>query len=95
MSWCDLLPEFANLAIEAITYADGTVTIELISTRQHAVCTTCQTLSAAGHGWFTRWVQGLPMVGRSMRLRIRARRFRCLHTECPRRTLYLNTQTEN
>ena len=56
------------------------------STAQFGDCPTCQTRSAARHGWHPRVPQDLPCIGQTVRLELTVRRFRCDNPLCVRRT---------
>ena len=86
MPWADLLPQFPHLQIQSVQQESQQVTIRLISTREGDRCPTCQTQTQAGHGWFTRRIQGLPCSGQALVLLIQGRRFRCPNAACPRKT---------
>jgi hypothetical protein len=87
MAWTDLLPHFPALLVQAIQETGHQLMIPLVSTRLSARCPTGQTSTQATHGWFTRSIPRLPCSGRSVVCSIPARRFRCPHPACLRRTV--------
>jgi transposase len=86
MAWADLLPQFPHLQTQSIQQECQHVTITLVSTRESDRCPTCQTLTSAGHGWFSRCIHGLPCSGQAVVFLIQGRRFRCSNATCPRKT---------
>lgn len=60
--------------------------IEATSTATVATCPNCQQVSTHSHGWYPRCPQDLPCIGAGVYLELIVRRFRCLNSECPKKT---------
>lgn len=56
------------------------------TTASSACCPRCGSPSHRVHSYYQRQVQELPCLGRSVRLLLRVRRFRCLELRCPQQT---------
>lgn len=56
------------------------------STVNEATCPFCQQVSNQHHGFYYRQPADLPISDKTVRLRLRLPRFRCLNASCPRRT---------
>ena len=80
-----LLPEFLGLRLENITIDAETVSLSVASTHPSAACSVCGRKSDRLHSHYERTVTDLPWGGRSVRLSLRVRRFRCPESSCPRR----------
>ncbi len=66
---------------------DGTSVIVNASTQQaSASCPHCQHPSHSIHSYYSRSPQDLPISGKTVRLVLRVRRFRCQNSACPQRT---------
>ena len=79
-----LLPKFPGLKLENISIDAGTVSLSVASTRPSAACPVCKNESRRLHSHYPRTVSDLPWAGRSVRLLLRVRRFRCPEPSCPR-----------
>jgi hypothetical protein len=53
---------------------------------QSAMCPACHQASSRVHSFYKRSPQDLPISGQTVRLILRARRFRCLNSHCPKTT---------
>jgi transposase len=76
----------AGLSVVQVLPASERVTIV---TRPHsatAACPDCGTISQRVHSHYERTLVDLLSQGRPVRLRVQARRFRCLHRTCPQQT---------
>jgi transposase len=80
-----LLPKVPGLRLENIAIDAQTVSLSVASTRPSASCPVCGHETARLHSHYRRTVADLPWAGRSVRLSLRLRRFRCSAPECPRR----------
>lgn len=78
-----LLPP--GFVTESAVCDDANVTITVRSTNASAGCPSCGISSAHLHSHYKRLVSDLPLAGRSVRLVVVARRFRCNITTCRRR----------
>lgn len=76
----------ASLALVRVLPAPERVTTVADPRSATATCPDCGTLSHRLHSRYDRTLGDLPWQGRPVLLRVRARRFRCLHPTCPRRT---------
>ena len=80
-----LLPKVQGLALRDVAIDDRVVSLSVESTRPSAGCPVCGRESAKLHSHYLRTLADLPWGGRLVRLSLRLRRFRCSHSECPRR----------
>jgi transposase len=83
-----MLPADAETPLEVvcIALAGNSVVLEAAGSAQFAACPACGTLSHTVHDRYRRQPRDLPWRGRSVRLVIRVRRFRCLAPGCARKT---------
>jgi len=75
-----------GLILESRTVIDGTVEMSGRLAAEGANCPDCAMPSKSLHSRYDRKLSDLPVSGSTVRLRLSVRRFRCLHTPCPRRT---------
>ncbi len=80
-----LLPKVSGLQLENVAIDAKTVSLSVASTRPSASCPVCGQKTARLHSHYRRTVADLPWGGRSARLSLLVRRFRCSAPECPRR----------
>jgi len=80
-----LLPKFPGLRLEKIAIDAEIVSLSVASTCPLAACPVCGNLSGRLHSHYSRTVTDLPWGGRSVRLSLKVRRFRCSDLRCPRR----------
>ncbi len=80
-----LLPKSPGLRLENISIDAESVSLSVASTRSSAACPICGNTSSRLHTHYPRTVSDLPWGGRSVRLSLRVRRFRCANTECRRK----------
>ena len=78
-----LVPD--GLLAGSIVDTGGETIITVSSSRQMASCPSCGRHSARIHSRYLRSVADLPVSGRSVGLRLSARRFYCTEASCPRR----------
>ena len=79
-----LLPKFSGLRLENITIDAESVSLSVASTRSSVACPICKNISDRLHSHYLRTVHDLPWGGRSVRLSLKVRRFRCPEPSCPR-----------
>ncbi len=79
-----LLPKFSGLRLDNIAIDAETVSLSVASTRPSAACPICENVSGRLHSHYLRTVHDLPWGGRSVRLSLKVRRFRCPEPSCPR-----------
>ena len=73
--------------VERICQIDPTgLQLEARGVRDGACCPACGIWSEAGHGSYQRRPADLPLLGRSVQIALRVRRFRCHNAACGRRT---------
>ena len=77
------LPGFA---ITQVTDGETTVVIYAAAQQATASCPRCQYSSQSIHSYYCRSPQDLPISGKTVRLVLRVRRFRCQKPGCPQRT---------
>src|SRR5215208_2251773 len=80
-----LLPKVPGLQLKNVAIDANTVSLSVASTRLSASCPLCGHKTARLHSHYRRTVADLPWGGRSVRLSLLVRRFRCSTPECPRR----------
>ncbi len=80
-----LLPKVPGLQLENVAIDAKTVLLSVASTSLSASCPVCGHKTARLHSHYRRTVADLPWGGRSVRLSLLVRRFRCFTPECPRR----------
>jgi len=80
-----LLPKVPGLQLENVAIDAKTVSLSVASTRPSTSCPVCGQKTARLHSHYRRTVADLPWGGRSVRLSLLVRRFRCCAPECPRR----------
>ena len=78
MSAKRLFPHLHALQLDDILPTKSLVVLTLSSPRRSARCPLCQRRSKSVHSRSTRTAADLPASGRSVVLRLRIRRFRCL-----------------
>jgi transposase len=79
-----LLPKFPGLRFENVAIDAESVSLSVASARPSAVCPICENISGRLHSHYLRTVHDLPWGGRSVRLSLKVRRFRCPEPSCPR-----------
>jgi DNA-binding NarL/FixJ family response regulator len=80
-----LLPKAPGLRLEGVAIDAERVSLSVASTCPSAYCPVCEDGSDRLHSHYRRTVSDLPWGGRSVRLSLRVRRFRCANPGCPRR----------
>jgi transposase len=80
-----LLPKVPGLQLENVAIDAKTVSLSVASTRPSASCPVCGHKTARLHSRYRRTVADLPWGGRSVRLSLLVRRFRCSAPQCLRR----------
>ncbi len=79
-----LLPNAPGLRLQDVAIDTEMVSLSIESTRPSAACPVCDQKTARFHSRYLRTLADLPWGGRSVRLLLRVRRFRCSRSECPR-----------
>ncbi len=80
-----LLPKVPSLQLQNVAIDAKTVSLSVASTHPSASCPVCGHKTARLHSHYRRTVADLPWAGRSVRLSLLVRKFRCSAPECPRR----------
>ncbi len=80
-----LLPKFPGLKFEDVFIDAECVSLAVASARPGATCPVCGCESGRLHSHYRRTVADLPWGGRSVKLSLKVRRFRCPEPSCPRR----------
>jgi transposase len=75
-----------GLTVVQVLPTPDNITIIAASEACSATCPSCGGLSRRVHSTYERRVQDLPLQGRTVVIRVHARRFRCLDQACARRT---------
>jgi transposase len=76
----------ASLAISRVLPTTQDITIEAGLVRSAVGCPDCGLLSRRLHSHYPRVLRDLPWQGRPAKIRVTARRFRCLNSACARKT---------
>jgi transposase len=74
------------LVIEDVQGAGGVIVVRARTRERAAECPDCGTETARVHGYHGRPVADVPVDGRQVVVRVRARRLRCPVAGCPRQT---------
>jgi transposase len=74
----------AGLSVMQVLPTPDRVTIVTVPTLSQGACPLCGGLSGQVHSRYTRTLADLPWQGRVVAVQVRARRFRCTTTSCPR-----------
>ncbi|MDP9477320.1 MAG: ISL3 family transposase [Actinomycetota bacterium] len=80
-----LLPKAPGLKLEEVAIDAEMVSFSVESTCPVAACPVCTQETARLHSHHLRTLADLPWGGRSVRLSLRVRKFRCSRSECPRK----------
>ena len=80
-----LLPKAPGLRLEEVAIDAESVSLSDASTRPSTECPACGRGTGRLHSHYRRTVSDLPWGGRSVRLFLRVRRFRCANPSCPHR----------
>jgi transposase len=81
----DLLAAPTDSRVDSTALDDDTLTVSLTATAPHASCPTCGSEARRIQSRYRRRLADLPCFGRTVRLHVTVRRFRCPKPECPRR----------
>ncbi|MBN4094677.1 ISL3 family transposase [Methylobacterium sp. OT2] len=79
-----LVPD--GLTVVGVEPATDPLIVRVVPRPGPTCCPTCRLSAGRKHGHCERTLADLPWQGRSVRLRLRLRRFRCANPACPRRT---------
>ena len=82
------LAGLGGLRLERVTEDESSVTLFMATTHPTAHCPVCDRSSARIHSRYTRTITDLSWAGRTLKLKLRVRRFICSapRSECPRTT---------
>ena len=80
-----LVPHFAGLRVRRVTIEGDRLTFAVAATRRTAPCPLCHRTATRVHSRYVRTLVDLPWAGRSVRLCLDVRRFRCRNRACSRR----------
>jgi transposase len=81
-----LLADLPGCSVEQVSQTEEAILITVCSTTSSSLCPDCQQVSSQVHSTYTRAPKALPSGGRSVRLLLRVRRFRCPNPMCRRKT---------
>lgn len=81
-----VFPHWCGLRLDAVCRDEQRLMVDLTSTRRSARCPDCQRRSRHAHSWFTRTVADVSLGAFPVCLRLHARRYRCVHSACARKT---------
>ena len=72
--------------IDSVLDDKGVVRVMAHTTSKSGICPNCRHRSISVHSYYTRSIHDLPLGDRSVQVRLRIKRFRCLSLACRRRT---------
>ena len=78
--------ELPGFALTQMTDGETTVVVYASARQSTASCPRCQEPSSSIHSYYSRSPQDLPISGKTVRLVLRVRRFRCQNPACQQRT---------
>ena len=80
-----LVPNLVGLHLRQLIIEDERLTLVVVPLRRTGTCPLCQRKSSRIHRHDERTIADLPWGSRPIRLRLQARRFRCVNRRCSRR----------
>jgi transposase len=83
MNISTLLADPEAIRLDFVRPSPGAITLVVKTTALHATCPCCHRRSSRVHSRYIRCVADLPWHGVAVRLKLHARRFRCLNSLCP------------
>ncbi|MFL5628206.1 MAG: ISL3 family transposase [Ktedonobacteraceae bacterium] len=86
MSPIALLPNLPGCCIEQVSSTQEMIWITARATPSSVCCPDCHQNSSQVHSYYTRSPMALPSSGRTVRLLLQVRRFRCPNPACRRKT---------
>lgn len=78
--------QLPGFAVEQVVDSETRVVVYASAQQAAASCPRCQHPSHSVHSYYSRSPQDLPISGKTVRLVLRVRRFRCQNPACPQRT---------
>ena len=72
--------------IDQVTEDEGVLRVAAHTMTKHGNCPNCGSKSRSIHSYYTRSISDLPVSERTVHLHLRIKRFRCLASDCRRRT---------
>lgn len=78
--------DLPGCTVDHVALAEDQLLINAHTDGAQASCPHCGLLSTRLHSYYSRTLQDWPVHGRTVRLRLTTRRFRCLNPACPRQT---------
>ena len=85
MNLSRLVPHLVGLHLRQLIIEHDRLTLVVMPLRRTARCPLCQRRSSRIHSHYERTIADLPWGSRPIRLRLQARRFRCVNRRCSRR----------
>ena len=80
-----LLFEHPGLTCEHLDISNQGITLTLTCQHPTATCPKCNSPTTRVHSHYSRTLRDLPWAGRTVTIKLQARRFRCCSLRCPRR----------
>lgn len=77
---------FPHCSVALVDHDDAVLELSLTSKQKEAVCPDCSYKSRRVHSYYNRSPSDLPLCGWQAYISLRAKRFRCLNTNCQRAT---------
>ena len=72
--------------IQSIEIEESQLVVQAQTMTRVSCCPDCQQKSTRVHGYRVRWIRDLPVNRYPVQLKLRVKRFRCSHPNCPRQT---------
>ncbi len=85
MRLATFVPHLAGLHLRQLIVEEERLTVVTTPRCRTGICPLCHRKSTRIHSHYDRTLADLPWGSRSVRLRLQARRFRCVNRRCPRR----------
>ena len=71
--------------VDSVADDESALWIVAHTPNKSGICPNCRPRSVSIHSYYTRSIDDLPLSDRSVQLRLRIKRFRCLFLDCSRR----------
>ncbi|MGY4101237.1 transposase family protein [Nocardia sp. R16R-3T] len=80
-----LLPHLSGVRVDGVDASGRTIRLDAHGEAESAACPDCGTVSERVHSRYMRQLTDLSIGGRAVCIRLHARRFRCLTSDCQRK----------
>jgi transposase len=79
-----LFPHWSDIRVHGVSATGASLRFDVAAASRTAVCPVCKQTSDRVHSRYDRCLADTAVAGRSVSIRLQARRFRCLNPECVR-----------